>query len=98
VASAPELAENLGAAAHLIHGSTEGRFRVVYCTDPATGGASRADMEGVGYEWRSLPSVLAELGVSAETPTGPRVDVAGRPFAFISNPALGLWRARVSTP
>ena len=34
----PELAENLGAAAHLIHGSSEGRFRIVYCTDPAGGG------------------------------------------------------------
>ena len=56
---------NLGAAAHLIHGSSEGRFRIVYCTDPATGGASRDEIEGVGYGWRSLPDVLTDLGVTA---------------------------------
>src|SRR3990172_7027781 len=27
----PELANNLSAAAHLIHGSSEGRFRITYC-------------------------------------------------------------------
>ena len=29
---APELRENLSAAAHLIHGSSDGRFRITYCT------------------------------------------------------------------
>ncbi len=54
----PELADDLGAAAHLIHGSSEGRFRIVYCTDPAAGGLTREEIEGVGYEWRSLTSSL----------------------------------------
>ena len=54
----PELAENLGVAAHLIHGSSEGRFRIVYCTDPTTGGLTREEVEGVGYAWRSLPAEL----------------------------------------
>ncbi len=89
-----ELASNLGAAAHLIHGSSEGRFRIVYCTDPATGGLTRDEVEGVGYGWRSLPEELADLGLTPATATGPRRDRAGEPFDYIANPALGLW----STP
>ena len=87
----PELADNLGAAAHLIHGSSEGRFRVVYCTDPATGGLTRDEIESVGYAWRDLASELAHLGVTGQTPTGPRLDRDGTPFDHIANPALGLW-------
>ena len=82
----PELADNLGAAAHLIHGSSEGRFRIVYCTDPATGGLTRDEVEGVGYAWRSLPAELDRLGVTGGTATGPRVDRDGVPFTHIANP------------
>jgi carbohydrate kinase (thermoresistant glucokinase family) len=86
-----ELAENRGAAAHLIHGSSEGRFRVVYCTDPAAGGLRREEVEGVGYTWRSLPAELDELGVSETTVTGQHTDCSGIPFTFNARPALGLW-------
>jgi len=91
LAADPELAANLGVAAHLIHGSSEGRFRIVYCTDPAAGGLSRAEVESVGYEWRSLPDELARLAVDGRAATGRRVDRGGRPYTFIANPALGLW-------
>jgi carbohydrate kinase (thermoresistant glucokinase family) len=90
----PELAENLGAVAHLIHGSSEGRFRIVYCTDPATGGLTREEVEGVGYAWRSLPEELDQLGIKGATATGPRADRDGAPFTHIANPALGLWARR----
>jgi carbohydrate kinase (thermoresistant glucokinase family) len=90
----PELADNLGAAAHLIHGSSEGRFRIVYCTDPGRGGLGRHDIEAVGYEWRPLPEELKLLEVSADTPTGDRHDANGNAFYFIARPALGLWTAR----
>lgn len=86
-----ELAENLGAAAHLIHGSSEGRFRIVYCTDPVSGGLSREEVEGVGYEWRSLPDELARLGISADSNSGSYRDQEARPFDHIASPALGLW-------
>lgn len=94
VSTDPDLAANLGAAAHLIHGSTEGRFRVTYCTDPDRGGLTRAEVEGVGYRWRPLAEAGAELAVDGRTATGPRVDADGEPFAFIANPALGLWVGR----
>ncbi len=93
VESDPELAENLGAAAHLIHGSSEGRFGIVYCTDPATG-LTREEVEGVGYGWRSLPAELDRLGVAGGTATGPRTDRDGAPFTHIANAALGLWATR----
>ena len=94
VAGDPALAANLGAAAHLVHGSTEGRFRVVYCTDPGAGGLSREEVEGVGYEWRPLGPELDRLGVDGTTATGARADTGGRAFHHIAQPALGLWTAR----
>jgi len=85
------LAANLGAAAHLIHGSSEGRFRIVYCTDPAAGGLTAEEVESVGYEWRSLGDELVVLALEVGAPSGPRVDRNGQPYEFIANPALGLW-------
>ena len=40
-----DLRENMGAAAHLIHGSSDGRFSVTY----AVKNISRAEIEGVGF-------------------------------------------------
>ncbi len=94
MASDPELASNLGAAGHLIQGSSEGRFRIVYCTDPASGGLSREAVEGVGYEWRPLGAELARLGVGGGSVSGPRTDSKGGPFQHIAQPALGLWTSR----
>jgi hypothetical protein len=44
-----ELKESLSAVAHLIHGSSEGRFRVTYCT--SAHGLTREEVEGVGYNY-----------------------------------------------
>ena len=87
----PELAANLGAAAHLVHGSSEGRFRIVWCTDPTTG-LTRQEVESVGYEWRLLGDELEHLGVGAGTTSGRRASTGpGGAFEFIANPAMGLW-------
>jgi carbohydrate kinase (thermoresistant glucokinase family) len=91
LAADADLASSLGAAAHLIHGSSEGRFTIVYCTDPSTGGLTRAEVEGVGFMWRSLPEEMRRLGLTPTTPSGERLDTGGVPFDFIANPALGLW-------
>ncbi|HVU78237.1 MAG TPA: lactate racemase domain-containing protein [Gaiellaceae bacterium] len=77
MAEDPALAANLAAVAHLIHGSTEGRFEVVYCPGP---GLSRADVEGAGF--RYLPYEEAAATV-ARDPSVPQ----------IADPGLGLWRA-----
>lgn len=78
----PELATSLGAAAHLVHGSSEGRFDIVYCTDPDHGGLTREEIESVGFKWRPLAPELA------------RIDSAGDASFFIDKPALGLWASR----
>jgi nickel-dependent lactate racemase len=87
------VADNLGAAAHLIHGSSEGRFTITYCTDPEHGGLMPAELEAVGYAWRPLPAALSELQIDEGTPDGDRHDRNGDPYLFLRNPALGLWTA-----
>src|SRR5579862_5163439 len=42
-----DLAAELGAAAHLIHGSSEGRFKITWCP----GQLSREEIEGVGFTY-----------------------------------------------
>lgn len=73
-----ELRANLGAAAHLIHGSSEGRFCIRYCPGP---GISAEEIRGVGFEAGRLEDYPT---------TGLRDGFNGELF-YISNPALGLW-------
>jgi carbohydrate kinase (thermoresistant glucokinase family) len=91
MADDPALRANPAAAAHLIHGSSEGRFRVTYCTDPATGGLTADEVRSVGYGWLPIQEAQAQLGVDGSTSSGARVDAAGEPFTFLRNPAAGLW-------
>lgn len=86
-----DLAANLGAAAHLIHGSSEGRFTITYCTDPLAGGLTRGEVEGVGLRWADLGQTLALLDLPDGSPFGTYADKSGDEFVYISNPALGLW-------
>jgi len=55
MAADPELAANLAAVAHLIHGSTEGRFTVTYAPGPEL---SRAEVEAVGFRYLALDEAL----------------------------------------
>jgi nickel-dependent lactate racemase len=84
----PDLQANLSAAAHLIHGSTEGRFRVTYCP----GHLTREEIEGVGYGYGDLPAALARW--RPETLRDGWNEVGGRRVFYVSNPALGLWAHR----
>ncbi len=49
IESDPELRASLSAAAHLIQGSSEGRFAVTLCPGP---GLTREEVEGVGFGYR----------------------------------------------
>jgi nickel-dependent lactate racemase len=86
-AADPELAEGLSAAAHLIHGSSEGRFRIRYCPGP---GLSRGEIESVGYEWGSLDEALNRYDTGALR-LGWNTLPGGERIFFVPNPALGLW-------
>ena len=82
------MAGNLSAAAHLIHGSTEGRFQVTYCTGD---GLSAEEIRSVGYERRSYSDAAEAFGLSDDLRDGWHDGPDGEPFYFIRNPALGLW-------
>ena len=83
---APELAQNLSAAAHLIHGSSDGRFRVTYCAQRL----SRQEVEGVGYEY--LPYQDAVRRYPPDTlQAGWNLMDDGEEIFYVPNPALGLW-------
>jgi nickel-dependent lactate racemase len=90
VAEDRELAESLSAAAHLIHGSSEGRFTVRYCPGPGLGAA---DLEAAGYAWGSLEEALCRYNPRTLKP-GENVLPGGEHIFFVSNPALGLWAER----
>jgi nickel-dependent lactate racemase len=85
VETSPELAEDLSAAAHLIHGSSEDRFRITYCP----GGLTRDDVENVGFGFRDLKDALREYDPTVLRPGWNQV--SGENIYFISNPGLGLW-------
>jgi nickel-dependent lactate racemase len=83
-----DLRENLSAAAHLIHGSPENRFRVTY----ATGHLTREEMESVGYSFGNVRELMARYNPE-KIMTGHHKTSDGEEFYFISNPATGLWKA-----
>ncbi len=83
-----DLAADLSAAAHLIHGSSEGRFRVTWCP----GHLTRKEVEGAGFAYAELSEMMQRYD-PAELPQGPS-RVAGEEIYFIENPGLGLWASR----
>jgi nickel-dependent lactate racemase len=90
VAQDPELAGGLSAAAHLIHGSSEGRFTIRYCPGP---GVSREEIESVGYQWGNLDEALQRFDPQ-KLSTGWNNMGDGEKIFFVPNPALGLWAER----
>jgi len=80
-----DLAGNLSAAAHLIHGSSEGRFTIRYCP----GHLTQAEIEGVHFEYGDLAEYTAKYDPEKLTDGWNVVD--GEEIFYISNPGLGLW-------
>ena len=89
VKESPELQASLGTAAHLIHGSSEGRFTVTYCP----GAVSREEIEGVGYRWADLAGMTRRYDPQRLREGMNRMP-DGEEVFFISNPGLGLWAFR----
>lgn len=85
VESDTDLAENLSAAAHLIHGSSEGRFRITY----GPGHLTREEIEGVNYSYCSIADALKKY--DPEKLRDGFNDVGGEEIFYISKTALGLW-------
>lgn len=83
-----DLAGNLSAAAHLIHGTSEGRFRITYCP----GHLTCQEVQGVHYHYADLAEMTKKYDPAKLQDGFNMVD--GEEIFYISNPALGLWAYR----
>ncbi len=81
-----DLQNNLSAVAHLMHGSSENRFKITYCPGELT----QEEIEGVGYAYGELDEMLGRYKID-ERQNGWHETDAGERFYYVSNPALGLW-------
>lgn len=81
-----DLQENLSAAAHMIHGSSEGRFKITYCP----GGLTREEIKSVNFEYAELSRMLKRYD-PYQLRDGLNTLANGEQIYFISNPSMGLW-------
>ncbi len=80
-----DLRENMGAAAHLIHGSSDGRFVITYAVRDIT----REEIESVGFRSADYEELVQKYDPSS-LKYGYN-DVGGEEIFYIPNPAIGLW-------
>ena len=83
-----DLRNNLSAAAHLIHGSSENRFKITYCP----GYLSKKEIESVNFNYASLAEMIKKYNPE-KLKNGYNTLENGEKIFFISNPATGLWKA-----
>lgn len=84
-----ELRNNLSAAAHLIHGSSEKRFSITYCPGKLT----REEIESVNFNYEDL-RMMSEKYNPKKLIDGFNTMPDGEEIFYISNPALGLWSSK----
>ena len=80
-----DLRANMGAAAHLIHGSSDGRFTITYAVKNIT----KEEISGVGFNAADYDTLAAKYD-PAKLKYGFNT-VGGEEIYYIPNPALGLW-------
>ena len=81
-----DLRSNLSAAAHLIHGSSEGRFSITYCP----GSLTKQEIESVNFKYADLHEMINTYDPK-KLVDGYNTMPDGETIFYISNPALGLW-------
>lgn len=85
----PDLAGNLSAAAHLIHGSSEDRFSITYCPGKGEGNLSQEEIESVNFKYADINEMKEKYNFD-NLKDGYNT-VNGEEIFYISNPAIGLW-------
>lgn len=86
VKTTEDLKHNLSAAAHLIHGSSEGRFSITYCP----GHLTKQEIESVNFRYADLSTMMHRYDPH-KLADGYNTLPDGETVFYISNPALGLW-------
>jgi hypothetical protein len=81
-----DLQNNLSVAAHLIHGSSDGRFSITY----AVGRMTKEEIEGANFKFMNLSDALQKYDPD-KLEDGFNILEDGEKIFFIRNPAIGLW-------
>lgn len=81
-----DLKANLSVAAHLIHGSSDGRFSITYATEKL----SKEEVEGAAFGYMPYAEAAKRYDPKVLKDGFNKTD-DGEEFFYISNPALGLW-------
>ncbi|MBR6901965.1 MAG: DUF2088 domain-containing protein [Synergistaceae bacterium] len=76
-------------AAHLIHGSSEGRFKVTYATKPEL--LTKEEVNSIGYEWVDYNEAVKRYD-PFKLKEGWNIMPDGEEIYFIGKPAIGLWK------
>ncbi len=84
-----DLCCNLSVAAHLIHGSSDGRFSITYAVEKL----SREEVEGASFNYMPLAEALKKYDPE-KLKDGFNTLENGEEIFYISNPAVGLWADR----
>jgi nickel-dependent lactate racemase len=85
-----DIRKNLSAAAHLIHGSSEGRFSITYCPGKSEENLTKEEIEGVGFQYADIDE-MTQLYNPEILNDGWNTLPSGEEIYYISNPAIGLW-------
>ena len=80
-----DLRDNMGTAAHLIHGSSDGRFRITYAVRKIT----KEEVESVGFHAADYDTMIQKYDPAKLRAGYNTVD--GEQIYYVPNPALGLW-------
>lgn len=81
-----DLQNNLSVAAHLIHGSSDGRFSITYAVENLT----KDEVEGANFKYMPLKEAYKKYDPK-KLKDGYNILEDGEEIFYISNPALGLW-------
>ncbi len=81
-----DLGKNLSVAAHLIHGSSDGRFSITYAVEKLT----RSEVEQAGFKYMNLADACKIYDLQ-KLKNGCNKLADDQEVFYISNPALGLW-------
>lgn len=84
-----DLQNNLSVAAHLIHGSSDGRFKITYAVEHLT----KEEIEKANFKYMPLREAYKKYDPKKLKDGFNTLD-DGEEIFYISNPALGLWADR----
>jgi len=81
-----DLQQNMSAAAHLIHGSSDGRFKITYAVQEIT----KTEIESVKFNYANYNEAIKTYNPDTLA-YGFNTLENGEEIFFVPNPALGLW-------